>query len=144
MRDLHRCKFSGNLNGHSILNGPAVDDGHTPFTVTQASYIFDISVNGDIETLDTTLNLTCDSSDIQPFTTQKAYTASVIAVLHRFGGINAIEELNGPCVHRLENIITLNSCLDIWFHRLQIWLERDPVVNYKFNFYKINPDVEIY
>lgn len=130
MRDLHRCKFSGNLNGHSILNGPAVDD---------------ISVNGDIETLDTTLNLTCDSSDdIQPFTTQKAYTASIIAVLHRFGGINAIEELNGSCVHRLENIITLNSCLDIWFHRLQIWLERDPVVNYKFNFYKINPDVEIY
>jgi len=49
-------------------------------------------------------------------------------LLHRFGGINAMEELNGSHVHRLQNILTLNANLDTWFHELKIWLERDPMV----------------
>jgi hypothetical protein len=65
---------------------------------------------------------------------QRAYNASVIALLHRFGRINVAEELNGPRVHRLENILTLDLNYFFWFHELAIWLERKPAVSSKANF----------
>jgi len=69
------------------------------------------------------------------FQLQRAYyNASVIALLYRFGRINVTEELNGPRVHRLENILTFNADYFFWFHELAIWLERDPAVGSEANF----------
>jgi len=33
-------------------------------------------------------------------------------------------ELNGPLIHRLENVLTMDLGLHYFFDRLEIWLER--------------------
>ncbi|KAH9829561.1 uncharacterized protein C8Q71DRAFT_691789, partial [Rhodofomes roseus] len=52
--------------------------------------------------------------------------ASVHAILDGFGGVSSIEELNGPKVHRLENILILGSFYHDAFDQLQLWLENRP------------------
>ena len=46
--------------------------------------------------------------------------------MQRFGGVKVKDELNGNQIHRLENIMTVNSDVHTFFDDLQIWLE--PVV----------------
>jgi hypothetical protein len=60
---------------------------------------------------------------------QTAYAATAFAVLARFGQIDALEELNGDNMHRLENVLTLNSDTHTLFDTLKIWLERSPAVS---------------
>jgi hypothetical protein len=56
---------------------------------------------------------------------QKAYSASVLAVLKRFG--YDVESLNGPKVHSLFNVMTSHGSMqkDVheWFDRLYLWFE---------------------
>jgi hypothetical protein len=52
---------------------------------------------------------------------QKAYSASVLAVLKRFG--YDVESLNGPKVHSLFNVVTMEQNAHDWFDRLQLWFE---------------------
>ena len=52
---------------------------------------------------------------------QKAYSASVLAVLKRFG--YNVENLNGPKVHSLFNVMTMEFDMYALFDRLYMWLE---------------------
>ena len=54
---------------------------------------------------------------------QLDYAASVWAVMERFGQVNGFLELNGPNIHRLENVITMEIGFHTLFDRLTIWLE---------------------
>ena len=55
---------------------------------------------------------------------QADYASCVWAVMERFGNKQALYELNGIGIHRLENILTLNVELHEVFDSLKIWLER--------------------
>ena len=61
------------------------------------------------------------------FAIQYEYAASVWAVIDHFGGILITEELNGPNIHRLENVLTMGIDLHTRFDNLLIWLEEDSV-----------------
>jgi len=52
---------------------------------------------------------------------QKAYSASVLAVLKRFG--YDVETLNGPKVHSLFNVMTMQKDAHEWIGRLYLWFE---------------------
>jgi len=52
---------------------------------------------------------------------QKAYSASVLAVLKHFG--YDVESLNGPEVHSLFNVMTMEKNVHDWFDRLHLWFE---------------------
>ena len=52
---------------------------------------------------------------------QKAYSASVLAVLKHFG--YDVENLSGPKVHSLFNVMTLQHDAHDFFDRLYLWLE---------------------
>lgn len=52
---------------------------------------------------------------------KKDYAASVLAVLKRFG--YDIENLNGPKVHSLYNVMTMEKNVHDYFDRLEIWFE---------------------
>ncbi|KAI6028832.1 hypothetical protein F5J12DRAFT_889345 [Pisolithus orientalis] len=64
----------------------------------------------------TNANITPDSTEFWA-----TYAASVWGVLDRFGYSALREELNGPNIHRLENIVTMEKSLRIHFDRLWIW-----------------------
>lgn len=51
------------------------------------------------------------------------------AILDRYGGINSIQELNGANIHRLENILTLDTNIHIFFDQLKLWLKKIPDVS---------------
>ena len=55
------------------------------------------------------------------FLHQKVYSASVLAVLRRFG--YDVENLNGPKVHSLFNVMTMQKDAHEWFDRLYLWFE---------------------
>ena len=52
---------------------------------------------------------------------QKAYSASLLAVLKRFG--YDVESLNGAKVHSLFNVMTMERNAHDLFDRLHLWLE---------------------
>lgn len=52
---------------------------------------------------------------------QSDYAASVLAVLKRFG--YDVENLNGPEMHSLCNVMTLQKDVHEYFDRLEIWFE---------------------
>jgi len=52
---------------------------------------------------------------------QNAYSASVLAILKRFG--YDVESLNGPKVHSLFNVMTMQKDVHDWFDRLHLWFE---------------------
>jgi hypothetical protein len=47
--------------------------------------------------------------------------------MERFGQQGFMDELNGPKIHRLANILTLDIYLHTHFDRLALWLEADDV-----------------
>ena len=53
--------------------------------------------------------------------TQKEYSASMLAVLKRFG--YDVKSLNGPKVHSLYNVMTMQHDVHDWFDRLDMWFE---------------------
>ncbi|EIW55637.1 uncharacterized protein TRAVEDRAFT_129055 [Trametes versicolor FP-101664 SS1] len=110
-RDGYRCMLSRRLDVDSLDNGLIpVDEATTGMVVhTHCTHIFAKSTNEDLS----------DSA-------QAAYAASLHAILHRFGGVDSTEELNGANVHRLENILTLSLDTHTSFDRLQLWLAKIP------------------
>ena len=55
---------------------------------------------------------------------QRDYDApSAWAVMERFGQVNGFLELNGPDIHRLENVMTMQPDVHAFFDRLALWLE---------------------
>ncbi|KAL1943932.1 hypothetical protein VTO73DRAFT_3750 [Trametes versicolor] len=110
-RDGYRCMLSRRLDVDSLDNGLIpVDEATTGMIAhTHCAHIFDKSTNEALS----------DSA-------QAAYAASLHAILHRFGGVDSTEELNGAKVHRLENILTLSLDTHTSFDRLQLWLDEIP------------------
>jgi HNH endonuclease len=49
------------------------------------------------------------------------------SVMERFGQRGFRDELDGPNIHRLSNILTLNANLHALFDKLALWLEADEV-----------------
>ena len=56
-------------------------------------------------------------------TLQRDYASSVWAVMERFGQVNGFLELNGPDIHRLENVMTMDPSMHTFFDCLALWLE---------------------
>ncbi|KAL1952371.1 hypothetical protein VTO73DRAFT_1520 [Trametes versicolor] len=106
-RDGYRCIISRRPDNPSIDAG-LVEFAEEQAVWTQCTHIFDSST---YENLD-------DRA--------KAYTASVHAILDRFGAINSIEELSGAKMHRLENVLTLESYIHQSFDQLKLWLQEVP------------------
>ncbi|KAG9309699.1 hypothetical protein JVU11DRAFT_10375 [Chiua virens] len=57
----------------------------------------------------------------------KDYSASVLAVMQRFG--YDVEKVNGAKVHSLYNVMTMQKDVHDWFDRLEMWFESTEVVN---------------
>ena len=57
------------------------------------------------------------------FNSQHEWAASVWAVMARFGNTVVLDELNGPEVHRLDNVMTLSLNEHRYFDHLLLWLE---------------------
>jgi len=53
----------------------------------------------------------------------------VWAVMERFGDILITEELNGPDIHNLTNIMTMATDYHTSFDNLQLWFEPIPILN---------------
>jgi len=58
---------------------------------------------------------------------EKVYSTEVLAVLKHFG--YDVEILNGPKVHSLSNVMTMQKDVHDWFDRLHLWLEATEVDN---------------
>jgi len=54
---------------------------------------------------------------------QTDYATSVSTVMDCFAGVKVTDELNGPNIHRLENVITLDVGVHGLFDNFFIWLE---------------------
>ena len=57
---------------------------------------------------------------------QKDFTAAPYAMLTRFGYPVIQEELGGPNIHRLENVLTLDKVVQDFFDQLHVWFEAVP------------------
>lgn len=55
---------------------------------------------------------------------QHEHSASVWAVMERFGQVLIAEELNGPAIYCLENVMTMHVDKHDIFNALGLWLER--------------------
>ncbi|EIM91014.1 uncharacterized protein STEHIDRAFT_152697 [Stereum hirsutum FP-91666 SS1] len=108
-RDGYRCIISRRLDSGSVFAGLVLDDGVSMGVVTHCAHIFDRSTNENF-----------DDSAKEP------YAASVHAILDRYGGINSFQELNGANIHRLENILTLDTNIHTSFDQLKLWLKKIP------------------
>ncbi|KIJ54918.1 hypothetical protein M422DRAFT_153287 [Sphaerobolus stellatus SS14] len=116
-RDNFRCMLTGKLDAASILRNDVKYTDDLEGAPTNPAHIFDQSTNQNLANV---------------LAIQREYAASAHAVLDRFGQINSIEELNGPAVHRLQNILTLEIGKHMYFDQLNIWLERKPDVMVEF------------
>jgi hypothetical protein len=61
------------------------------------------------------------------------------AVMHRFGHENLPDELNGPKIHRLENVMTLVPQIQSLFDELNIWF----VSTVRSNYYRLPDDADM-
>lgn len=85
-------------------------------TYTSASHIFPRSINSCI-------------ADTNEGGAKLDYAASVWAVVERFGEILVVDELNGDSIHRLENVMTMDQVLRIYFDTYWIWLMPTETMN---------------
>jgi hypothetical protein len=58
---------------------------------------------------------------------KREYASSVWDIMERFGQSGFRDELDGPKIHRLTNILTLEHHLHTLFNKLSLWLEADDV-----------------
>ncbi|KAF8889169.1 hypothetical protein CPB84DRAFT_1733076 [Gymnopilus junonius] len=129
-RDHYRCIISGKIDTASVNAGLVVPQPGELEGKTQASHIFDRSTNEGLG----------DPN-------KSAYAASAHAVLLRFGQLRSIEELNGAGVHRLQNVLTLETGLHEFFDSLEIWLEKidaDDPDRHRYKLAAIRPSIPEY
>jgi hypothetical protein len=63
----------------------------------------------------------CHRAQAYGILSQTDHSASVLAILKRF--VDSAENLNGPKVHSLFNVMTMEYDMYDWFDRLDMWLE---------------------
>ena len=54
---------------------------------------------------------------------QHNFAPSPWAVMEHLGNVLVTKELNGPNIHRLENVMTLETGLHALFDNLNLWFE---------------------
>lgn len=107
-----------------------LEDGVSETTVTELAHIFDRSTTEGLHDERKVLTSTPPVLFLLTLPLIKAsYASSALAVLSRFGKIDTVRELNGPGLHRLENVLTLAADIHRLFDKLHIWLERNPGVS---------------
>ncbi|KZP08743.1 hypothetical protein FIBSPDRAFT_964551 [Athelia psychrophila] len=125
IRDDYRCVISGRVDMTTYKTNPEVKaawdvrfaQGHIPgMGTTHCAHIIPESLNHNI-------------SGENEGGVKHQYAASVWAVMDRFGEVCGIEELNGPDIHCMENVMTMNSNLYDCFDSLDIWLEATQTIN---------------
>ncbi|KAF5310633.1 hypothetical protein D9619_008090 [Psilocybe cf. subviscida] len=111
-RDGFRCVVSAKYDLASIQENSELKkkylSGELPFkdvTHTQCAHIFSESTNVGIE----------------PESDKLDWASSMWAVMTRFGYTSLPDDLNGPNIHRLENIMTLQGDIHKLFDSLSIW-----------------------
>ncbi|KAG8965648.1 hypothetical protein FRC03_000343 [Tulasnella sp. 419] len=118
-RDGYRCMISGKFDSASYIQLPSVqaafeaDDG-SEFASTKAAHIIPEPISSRI-------------SWVHKGSDKRHYASSIWAVLDGCDSLS--EELSGPGIHRLENIMTMDLSMHDWFSSLQIWLETTEVPN---------------
>ncbi|KAG9005370.1 hypothetical protein FRB94_001594 [Tulasnella sp. JGI-2019a] len=102
-RDDHRCLVTGKLDRNEHKRRKAKDPSfQAPWTYTQTWHILPDCLNQDLE--------------LSP---KAGYSA-----LRCFGRVNVIaDNLNGPVIHRIDNIMTLDISVNTAFDELDLWLE---------------------
>ncbi|EPQ57615.1 hypothetical protein GLOTRDRAFT_120712 [Gloeophyllum trabeum ATCC 11539] len=111
LRDGYRCAVTGAYDtlAQDMLNDELADP-QVWLVDTECAHIVPES---------TYFNVNTDNS--QEASSKKDYVASVLTVLSRFG--YDVDKLNGPKVHSLYNVMTLEHNVHNRFDRLQLWLE---------------------
>ncbi|KIM38162.1 hypothetical protein M413DRAFT_420662 [Hebeloma cylindrosporum] len=110
VRDGYRCLVTKRYDETSVYKIPTVfnlasADPNRKMGVTHCAHIFDESTDANIEKDEHERN----------------YAATMWAVMQRFGYESIPDELNGSRVHRLENVMTLESTVHSRFDNLAIW-----------------------
>ncbi|KAF8326943.1 hypothetical protein F5887DRAFT_1084106 [Amanita rubescens] len=115
IRDGFRCVVSGRYDRQSVRKSRELDE--TPgieVVDTECAHILSESTN----------------VGISEGSRKADYAASAWAVLSRFASRESLmKELNGPKVHRLENVMTMCYDARSLFDRLEMWLEPTAVEN---------------
>ncbi|KAI9065041.1 hypothetical protein FKP32DRAFT_1675063 [Trametes sanguinea] len=116
VRDNYRCMVTGvpDMDAVSLNLTPASPDGD--FTVTRCSYIFPEALG----------NMEIAGATAKPL--QEHEAATVWTILQRFGYGDIRAELGsaasqGASLHRLENILTLDTRIHRMFDTFKIWFE---------------------
>ncbi|EAU81019.1 hypothetical protein CC1G_13484 [Coprinopsis cinerea okayama7 len=107
-RDGYRCMITGAFDAMACDQFPEIlaelkDSPSGRWAVTQCSHIFAGVMNRDTDV---------DKSN---------WSASVSTILEKFGYTCILDELQGPNVHRLENVMTLDPNIQGAFHMLRLW-----------------------
>ncbi|KAG8947556.1 hypothetical protein FRC04_010606 [Tulasnella sp. 424] len=114
-RDDYRCVVTGAYDldtyRERLRTDPTFEEPKT-IQVTRAAHIFPDSLNQDFAWPDGVLGKKAD------------YSATAWPVVERFGQVNVItESLNGPDIHRVENVLTMSLTTHELFDRLELWFE---------------------
>jgi len=116
IRDRHRCVATGKYDMQA-MNLPGIDKNDirkSGVVFTECAHIVPESTYFDVSTR-------TGSPE------KNAYSASVLTVLKHFG--YDVESLNGPKVHSLFNVMTMQHDVHDMFDRLYLWLEATEVDN---------------
>ncbi|KAG8897549.1 hypothetical protein FRB99_008067 [Tulasnella sp. 403] len=111
LRDDYRCVVTGMYDLHSakVQSNPPSRD--VELFATQAAHIFPDSTN------QTLRHTGYEDPKVE-------YSASAWAAIERFGSVDVIlEGLDGPGIHRLDNIMTLSIHVHDVFDSLGLWFE---------------------
>ncbi|KAI0719731.1 hypothetical protein C8T65DRAFT_634937 [Cerioporus squamosus] len=123
LRDNYCCMLTG---APDLTYGwPLAHAGSPPFQITVCCHIFPEA--RPVRSFDS------DRADVQPH--PRAVLSRVASTdgvrvkpeaRQRFGYAELQDELSGPNVHRLENVLTLSHMLHVVFDKLGLWLEEVP------------------
>jgi len=109
-RDSFYCLGSGAMEFTYYRTLTPAEQAQTRVCNTNAAHIFPPSTNQNLD----------PEQDADPKT---QYSATVWAIIHNFSGISVLDELNGPSIHCLSNILTLELNLHKPFDNLDLWFE---------------------
>ncbi|KAF7976475.1 hypothetical protein HWV62_6743 [Athelia sp. TMB] len=131
-RDNYRCVITGYLDTVTYVNradvaaeweDAAASDPYMRVEATHCAHIFPECFNEENEGGH-----------------KHSHAASIWAAIARFGQVRGAEELAGPLVHRIENVMTMSSSLHQSFDSLMIWFEATPTLN-QYNVRSIKPGI---
>ncbi|KZP22999.1 hypothetical protein FIBSPDRAFT_823867 [Athelia psychrophila] len=130
VRDNYRCVISGRVDSTMFETNPEVQaaarlNPNMRLTLTHCAHVFPESTNH---------NINGESEGDH----KHQHASAVWTIMERFGQVLGVDELNGPQIHRLENVMTMDVSFHQWFDSLVIWLEATQTIN-QYNARATNP-----